>query len=238
MVLLLAQCITAGPLANPDLKAVAFFDGASTVTLVRHHWARLARLSDQPYTIWLRVVGKETYEEINTRLYTLALVTTQGELKVIKAVGMDSLSHIAEAKSLASTIGDFPEVVLSDVERPHGEADLLIGLDNVSLHPETVVKRANLKLYQCQFGTEWAIAGLIPGVNENKLQNFHILTRRTQLPLRAKVHNTMDKLPGFFEAEDLAYVPRRECRNCQSCQYCKLSAETLTKAQRELISWI
>ena len=61
---------------------------------------------------------------------------------------MESLSHVTEARNLATAIDNFPEVTLSDIKRPHGEADLLIGLDNVSLHPESVVTHDNLRLYQ------------------------------------------------------------------------------------------
>ena len=190
-------------------------------------------------TIWLRVVGKECYEEVHTQLYTLALIDVHGQPRVVKAVGMDSLSFISPAPGLIDAVDLFPEIEMSDMQRPEGEADLLIGLDNMSLHPESVVTRNELRLYKSQFGTGWVLAGLIPGDSQGDIhQSYHILTSPVQLPKNAVVVNTLGKIPGFFEAEHLSYAPRRTFVTVEHVKHVSLIVRTShSRKGRLLYGW-
>ena len=54
----------------------------------------------------------------------------------------------------------------------------------------------------------------------------------------ALVNHLVDRLPDFYEAEDLAYAPRRECTSCKNCQDCRLRSENLTQEEREVVKWV
>ena len=99
-VMLIAQTIMAGATNGVEREAGTFFDNGSTLYLALHRWAKAAGCPSTPYKLGLRVVGKESYENVDTRLYTVALKADTGELYIVKCIGMDTISHIAKVDSI------------------------------------------------------------------------------------------------------------------------------------------
>ena len=231
--MLSAQSVLAGPICGKKVNAILFDDLGSTVTLVTHRWAARSKIKGTPSTIYLRVVGLEKYEEVRTQLYTFAIVDKSGTLQVVSGYGIDSLTHIAPAPGLGYALSQFPEVQMEDIKRPEGEADILLGMDRVALHPESVSTKGGLRLMRSQFGTGWVVTGILPDMmgRGERHESYHILTDQNQLPVTATVCHVTTQMPNFFETEDLAYAPRRECRDCKECQSCKLAAENIMPEQ-------
>ena len=200
-----AQNVLAGPVCGKVLNARAFYDKGSTVTLITHRWATKARLKGKKATIWLRVVGHQKYEEVQTQEYTLALVDSQGVSRVINAFGIDSLTRIAPAPQLQEVVRWFPEVQISNIERPEGEADILIGMDRVSLHPVSIVTRREMRLMKSQFGTGYILTGVLPRPlpSEQEHDSYHVLLNHNELPLHTEVCHISRHLQEFLGAEDL-----------------------------------
>ena len=150
-VMLEVQSVLAGPINGQKTQAILFYDKGSTVTLVTHRWAKLAKLKGEQTTIWLRTVNKSQYEQIITKKYVVELQDKWGETERVEAIGLDSLSHIAEVIHLDDALTHFPQICLEDVRRPNGEADILVGMDFIGLHPTFLEDKAGLRLMSSRF---------------------------------------------------------------------------------------
>ena len=159
--MLIAQTIMAGATNGVEREAGTFFDNGSTLCLALHHWAKAAGCPSTPYKLGLRVVGKESYENVDTRLYTVALKADTGELDIVKCIGMDTISHIAKVDSIDEVAARLQLVEGKDLLRPAGEADILIGTDRLDLHPKPYKQEGQLVLYTSRYGTGWALGGVM-----------------------------------------------------------------------------
>ena len=78
---------------------------------------------------------------------------------------------------------------MGDVERPQGEADILVGMDRISLHPITVWTEAELRLMKSRFETGWMLVGILlehpHSLEENA--NYHIVVNEENLPVQVTV---------------------------------------------------
>ena len=76
------------------------------------------------------------------------------------------------------------------------------------------------------------------GAGNGSRPNFPEVHFVQDLPLGAHLVDESDRLPGFFEAEDLPYAPLRKCAGCRGCQDCRLAIENLTPQQRQVVDWM
>ena len=141
---------------------------------------------------------------------------------------VDSLSHVAEVRGLKEIHEQFPERTPEELCRPHGEVDLLIGIDRVDIHPAVHMTQDHLRLCSSVFGTGWAIGGTIPGTEGYQKPQFPEVHHVQQLSADAELFDESTKFLTFYEAEDLAYASPRDCSSCRGFQDCRLLIQLLT----------
>ena len=125
------------------------YDSGSTISLITHKRAQRLGLENVPVTITIKGVGNIP-QTAHTKQYTVPLVDNFGNTLFIKAFGMDEITD---------TINDINERNLSeifeihqDLYRPHGEVELLVGIDSCLLFPTIVKTVDNLQLLENMFG--------------------------------------------------------------------------------------
>ena len=89
-VLLEVQQLLVGPKEGERTPTTVFFDNGATVSLCTPDWAEQANLKGVPTTLYLQVVG-QTYQKVDTRVYTIYLAYRTREVHSVAAYGMDMI---------------------------------------------------------------------------------------------------------------------------------------------------
>ena len=148
----------------------------------------------------------------NSHLYTISILDRENCPHEIKAFGMDQLNgrvqriEVGGVKHLFSTSiqQDWDKVAV----RPVGEVELLIGSDNLGLHPTELEAHGNLKVYKSRFASGYVIVGKHPALrcvsasNEVNAMSMHVSLRANKLSFKS--------IRQYFDANELnVETPRR-----------------------------
>ena len=141
-----------------------FIDNGSTCSLILTDLAEKLNLLGHNIVVNITTVNGE--KERHTKLYIVELLTSEGERKTVRAIGVDSISGPIPYVNLSGVKGYFSPGLQERweqvTERPEGEIQLLIGSEEAGLHPTQVETISNLVVAKSMFGNGWAIHGHHP----------------------------------------------------------------------------
>ena len=156
-------------------SAVTFFDNGSTCFVVRNQFSRQQILYGKEIMILLTTVNGTT--NLTTKLYLVELVEKEGQKKVVKAFGLDSIAgklpsvNYGELKKKFSLA--IQEVWTSLTSRPSRlVVDLLVGIESISLHPVCLKTREDMVARWSRFGVGYVLKGTIPKLMTSNCLQF------------------------------------------------------------------
>ena len=203
-------------------KTVAFWDGGSTLTLVSKSYALRNKLQGVPILYDLMTVGGEMTTH-DTMLYEITLVSRKGEHHVIQAFEIEDICGSMAPVNTKQFAKLFPSTKPSEISRPSGAIDILIGNNYAPLHPDKKYISQGLVLYESQFGTGKVLGGAHVRVNETVS-----ISAGAHRCAKARVRNVrisrQVKNSGldFITTEAFGVEPPRICDECKGCKNCTL----------------
>ena len=205
---------------NLGIKLKTMFDNCSQTTLMSEEFARKHNFRGCPvkYTL-ICTDGRE--EPKFGRLYKLVLITKNGKLIHIQAVGIPKLSG-SFAKVTVSGIEKLfdQQITDEDLERGGGDLDLLIGTDLAELHPSQVDTKGKLVLLKSMFGSGWTMFGYDEKVIDSEGDNYDV---------KANNVNTKDmQFMNLVSMESVGIDVPRKCNSCSKCSDCKIYSQRVT----------
>merc|ERR1711867_48213 len=228
---------------SAQYSAILFHDSGSTLTLCRHGWAKRAGFVGRPVSIFLKVLT-HSYERVDTMEYELELLSKDGDVVKVFAVGLDALTQEHPSGDLDAAYKLFPEVEREALLRPEGPVDILLGQDFAGYLPRVERSQGHLLLLRSEFGSGFLLSGRTGG--EGGVVCDHILTDKASeyakasrtLPVSAVLVNHVGRLlPTFFEAEEMPCPSRPECREhreaTESCRECNFRGTRVSRRERE-----
>ena len=207
-------------------KIFAFWDNGSSISLVSASFVKKHQLRGVRVSYDLVTINQEVRPQ-ETTLYDIALTDRRGVKHVISAYEIEEIcEETAFYNSGISKI--FKNVKPSDVKRPRCKVELLVGMDNIGLHPKIVECKANLALFSSQFGTGKLIGGQHPTIKGSDKMNAHakMVAHGTRRNVRVQsvakdIFSVRDpKCIDFFEAENMGVSLPRNCTGCEGCPNC------------------
>merc|ERR1711867_313349 len=117
-------------------RASTFFNSGSNVNSVTEDFARRARLKGQPVLQSLVTTGGKV-SEWNTKAYFVPLIDRWGKHQEVLAYSIEAITSTIEEVDLRPALREFPELRndYRKIQRPTGNVDLLIGINDARLHP-------------------------------------------------------------------------------------------------------
>ena len=120
----------------------------------------------------------------------------------------------------------FPGIEASDIRRPVGDVEVLLGLDCCRLLPDKIAESDNLQLVNGSLG--YCLRGSHSSIKTDRKQE-----------IKAQVHftsiDTNDNLRKYFETENLGTLLSSLCRNCHStCDTSSCNENITIKEGKEL----
>jgi hypothetical protein len=153
---------------------VTFWDNGSQITLVTSSYVRRHKLSGIVVEYDLITVNNQRIPQ-NTRYFEIPITDNKGKTHIIQATEIDDICQETEFVNVTKLAQMFDGLNPHDVVRTMKKVDILIGSDNLAIHPSKVKTVDNLVLYDSMFGTGKILAG----------RHEMIKTKWTSLQLRA-----------------------------------------------------
>ena len=146
-----------------EATALVFTDGGSTLSLIRTDFANHLGLEGTYLEFYIRVVGHE-YVRKESKMYTFNLVDRQGHEHPIQAVGISSISETGPVPDMTPIQALFPGFPAVTFQRPQGEVDILLGMNNRRLHPNGVKDVEDLRVMESRLGPPYLVTGSHPAL--------------------------------------------------------------------------
>ena len=252
------------PAAEGAERVLLLADEGSQVTLIRHDTAkRIGCGPGQPWILHLQVVG-DSYRPVQTKLYTVRLKDSRGKIQTLVAAGVSKISTAPASPDLQLVRKIFPEVLESTLARPSGEVDILVGACDSSLLPFGGTRVGNLRLEATPWGCGQVLRGSSPGLDlpptpallpeaqaasqaslhrPSGARDFCGLISLQSQTFRKDISSSPttppsdeDKLPNFWEAEELGARPPPQCASHRNCSDCEETLEHLSPREREAVA--
>ena len=237
LLLMMRVPVLAGP--TKTVMGLAFFDGGSSMSLIREDFATRLSLVGRKIILSVQVVGQD-WTQWHTTQYAVTVLDKYGKKHLIRAYSIDSITSPIDKVVLDGVLCRFPNVRPAMIERPEGQVDLLVGLDRSSIHPKAVTSVGDLTLYESVFGSGVLVGGTDPelktntvvfGAKANKLRSamFGQLVGARKLNYVKKMGRP---ILDFLEAEELGTVQPKRCTSCLSCGDCSNKAVEMSRKQQ------
>jgi hypothetical protein len=226
-------------------KVVCFFDDGSNCSVIKNSLAVKLGLWGDPVTLELGTVNATT--TLETKLYCLELLDSEGGRHLVKAFGLDSIS------------GELPSIKLDGIKevqrnwgkmaRPDGDIEVLIGSEVAHLHPVHSETVGNMVIKKSIFGTGWVLNGghdkIVCGPvefdgNVQVIRSGFYRSNKISITYTQEVNiNTVEEYKfgmtekEFMRAESLGCEPPRRCQDCWGCKQCGFRGSHMS--QREAV---
>ena len=133
---------------------MTFWDAGSNINLVRSDFVERLGSVGRPCVQNIQVSG-HPMEPWQTKAHWVTMVSKASEEFLILAFEVEKITTAVDRVDVTPILDLFPGLTYEEVYRPMGEVDLLVGIQEASLHP-TVSERSvidNLRLLDSKFGT-------------------------------------------------------------------------------------
>ena len=227
-------------------NCLVFWDTGSNINLVRKKFVEKLGLEGTPVTQYLQTTGRGS-EAWHTMAYWIPLVDTVGDEHKFLAFEMGTITAAQESVDVSGAMQLFPALQeLSQIRRPEGEVDLLVGVQHAPLHPrleseENVVQ--SLRLLTSQFGTGYVLDGVHSGiapqpllVHPDVLAKGHSVVGQQifqgQEGRKIRLVNKIEAVFNFHESEEMMTSQPRRCGTCSGCKKCGVRAVEMTKKEQ------
>ena len=144
---------------------ITFWDNGSTITLISRDYAQRNKLSGVPVSYDLTTVDGTTTIR-HTMLYEITLIDRRAKRHCLKALEIEEICGELVNIKTDMFAKLFKNTKPSDIKRPRGKLDILIGSNYLSLHPTKICARDGLVLFQSLFGTGKVLGGTHHHVQE------------------------------------------------------------------------
>ena len=216
--------------------------------MIKNDLAKRLQLWGDPVTLELGTVNALT--TVDTKLYCVELIDSEGRRHLIKAFGLDSISGELPTINLDGIKHEFSQEVQENwdkVQRETGEVDILIGSEVAHLHPTSFETVGKMVVKKSKFGSGWVLNGSHEGIvtSQVKFGNSVQLMRSgcyrsnkitvtySQQYKFSSVEEYEFELSErkFMEGEALGCEAPRRCSDCRGCSECGFRGANMSQKE-------
>ena len=216
----LLQMMTIPTISDP---LNVLWDSGATVSLITFQKAEALGLKGMPLTMTIGKVGGET-QKVKSAAFIVPMLNQSNEVVDVRAYGIEAISSELCTIDIQPALYLFKCVKSSDVHRPSGQVDLLIGMGYAGFHPVTEKSIGHLLLMKNQFGQ--CLGGTHPLLEERTKKLIQTVT----------VHHVQStRIDDFFQTENLGVNCFPKCGGCK-CGKCQIGGKDCTiQEERERV---
>ena len=211
-------------LNSRNQSVTVLWDSGSDISLITHSMAKKLGLKGKNINLSMIKVGN-AIEHQSSKEYCVPLTDNTGKVWNVDAVGIGEVSARIKKVDLSKMPELFVGISNSEVDRPHGEIDMLIGANYSELLPRVVQTNKGLQLLKNQFG--FSIRGRHEEITGQVNSGNHVLVRIHKLSSSVNLNEISiestdilkNKLDKLFAIEETGIKCDPQCIRCM-CRGC------------------
>ena len=228
------------------VEAIMFADPGSNLNFIRHDLAKQLKLVGVPTPIYLRVVDTE-YREKEVLVFQLGVEDRRGVLHQMEAVGVETIAEALPIADQEAVREAFPEAPEAALQRPVGQAGVLLSMSERQLHSGDGKEVGRLRLSQTLLGCGLVITGMTTSLKANtstsglsaecrSLQGaLAVRPARASAFFVSSLGGMEDRAAQLEEEKDWESRPPPICAACRGCSECKFRREKCTREEQEVV---
>ena len=201
------------------VNCLTFWDSGSTTSLVSLDFATAAGLEGVDCCFELTGVAGMV-ESFTTKLFIVPLVDRQGSVQEIHAFGIERITSDIKSVNLEKA-ADIFNITSEQLDRPHGQVQLLVGIGHADLMPTKYSTDGKLVLYTSEFGTGYVLGGA-----HRSIQQSGVMDGGAHSVSHLEVRHV--KPLDFLTVEGFGIDIPKRCKNCLGCKECGFKARQLS----------
>ena len=225
-------------LNSRNQPVTVLWDSGSDISLITHNMEKKLGLKGKNISLSMIKVGN-TIEHQSSKEYCVPLTDKTGKVWDVDVVGINEVSARIKKVDLSKMPELFVGISKSEVDRPHGEIDMLIGTNYSELLPRVVQTNKGLQLLENQFGL--SVRGRYDEITGQVNASNHILVRTHKLSSSVNLNeisiestdNLKNELDKFFAVEEIGIKCEPQCIKCM-CRGCPGPNCISLKEEKEL----
>lgn len=204
--------------------ANVLWDNAASLSFITYDKAKEEKLHGTEVQLTITKVGG-IEEELTSHLYKIPLINQYGKTIIIEAYGIERITTDIQSINLTGVVHLFKGITMTEVARPTGPVDILIGYEYAGFHPQVEKRIGHLLLLQNQFGK--CLGGKHPNVQETHYPKKDLIDAQV-------LHVGAVNVDDFYNIESLGISCSPRCGNCR-CGKCPIGSKDYNlKEEREL----
>ena len=215
-----------------------FFDNGSTCSMIKRALVEALKLETVRRTIVVH--SFRHVEALDTEYVVIELLQVDGTVAPVRAYVVDTITSMAAVEIPEDIKYEFNERTPWPERRVTGEVDILLGWEEMALHPRDVEVVGNLGVFKTRLSPDPILGGrhnrIKPG--ESSLsQGCQMLRQATAPPVQKTFRvKQMDHL--FQLGDEMGnYIPK-SCSNCRKCTTCTFAGSSITQKERIQLEYI
>ena len=215
-----------------------FFDNGSTCSMIRRALVEALKLETVRRT--LVVHSFRHVEALDTEYVVIELLQIDGSVAPVRAYVVDTITSMAKVKVPGEIRSEFGKETPWPSKRFAGEVDILLGLEELALHPRNIEIVGNLGVFQTSLASMPILGGRHEKINPEKtnLSQACQMLRQATAPANQK-NFKVKQLDHLFQLGDEMgnYIPK-SCSNCKKCSTCTFAGSSITQKERIQLEYI
>ena len=218
-----------------NISTLVFWDHGSTMGLITYSHARSLNLKGWKVKQWVQVASKP-WEIWETKIYLVPLVDRTGKVHRVKCFGTESITSKLEKVLIDGVVHLFPDYTQDQLVRPHGQVQVLIGLNMLDIFPVGPLSKVEgLGIFQTIFGSGYILAGSHGSLKQPKFKlSQEAYSMRTAVfgkgeNINLIAQRSIDQAFPFLD--EIGLEPPARCSGCRNCQECSVRAQRFSAVE-------
>ena len=172
---------------------------------------------------------------LETEFVVVEMLHADGSITLLRAYVVEEITTMSAVDVPDDLRSGFSKDTPWPETRVSGDIDILIGMEELALHPKQIEIKENLGIFVSPLSRMAVLGGrherIHPAVTT--LSQACLMLRSANSPSLQKSFKQVSKLKSLFQlGEDMGnYVPK-SCSNCQKCTTCTYAGSSITQKER------
>ncbi|XP_068203031.1 uncharacterized protein [Palaemon carinicauda] len=223
---------------SKNMPVSVLWDLGADISFITNRMAKKLGLSGKHINLSMIKVGNAV-EYHSSNEYCVPLIDKSGKVWNVNAVGFNEITAKIKKVDLSRVSELFEGISNLELNRPHGEIDMLIGASYCEILPRVVETNKGLQLLENQFG--FSIRGRPDEITNQVNTSNHVFVRIHKLSSSVNLNeinidpteNIKDQLDKFFAIEEMGTRSNARLRTTEN-RLRKLGNEYAMKYQKEI----
>ena len=215
-----------------------FFDKGSTCTMVCRRLVEELKMDSKRKTLVVESFGHT--DALNSEYVVLEILQSDGTVAQVRAYVVDNITSMSAVSISEQIRQEFSPSTKWPESRFSGDIEILLGMEELSLHPTLIERKGNLGIFMSPL-SDISVMG---GRHEQIQPDVSTLSQACGMLRGAKSPTTQQQVTlkqmddRFMLGDTMGEYITKSCSNCRKCTTCTYTGKAISQKERIELEYI